>query len=268
MDAVTDYLDREDLGHRIHPHLPAVFFWTASGRPASACLLHWLGAYYIQDPVSLLPVDALEPATGETVLDLCAAPGGKSLYLAERVGPDGSVVANEPVFRRRRSLNTNVQRLGGHNVIVTAYDGRNVPESERFESILVDAPCTGEGTIRGEQPGMARRPAREHERLAAKQFALARKAYRLLAPGGRLVYATCSYAPEENEAVLSRLLDSTDARLEPIDMDRPHDPGTTSWQGEQYGDALRHVWRCYPHHYGGGGMVLGRIRKPGEETVE
>lgn len=262
VERVTDYLDRENLTVREHPCLPTVRFWTASDRPASSCLLHWLGAFYIQDPVSLVPVEALSPRPGELVLDLCAAPGGKSLYLAERVGPGGAVVANEPVGSRRRGLSSNLQRLGGINVRVTSYNGENVPESRSFSAILVDAPCTGEGTVTGEQSGMARRREEERRSLTDTQWRLLRKAYRLLAPGGRLVYATCSYAPEENEAHLARLLDETEARLEVPELDLPHDPGTAAWRDERYGETLRRVWRCYPHHYGGGGMVLGRVRKP------
>lgn len=262
VERVTDYLERENLEVREHPCLPTVRFWRVPDRPASSCLLHWLGGFYIQDPVSLVPVEVLAPRPGELVLDLCAAPGGKTFYLAERVGPEGAVVANEPVGSRRRGLSSNLQRLGGTSVRVTAYDGENVPESRSFSAILVDAPCTGEGTVTGSQSGMARRSARERRSLIDTQWRLLRKAYRLLTPGGRLVYATCSYAPEENEAHLARLLDETEARLEAPDLDLPHDPGTVVWRDDHYGEALRRVWRCYPHHYGGGGMVLGCVRKP------
>lgn len=262
VERTAEYLERQNLPVRKHPHLSTVRFWAASDRPASSCLLHWLGGYYIQDPVSLVPVEALAPEPGELVLDLCAAPGGKSLYLAERVGSRGGVVANEPVGPRRRGLSSNVQRLGATNVRITAYDGQSVPETRAFSAVLVDAPCTGEGSFTDSQPGMARRRPDERNSLVDTQWRLLRKAYRLLAPGGRLVYATCSYAPEENEAQLARLLRETDARLEDPGLQLPHDPGAASWRGEDFGEPLRRVWRCYPHHYGGGGMVFGCVRRP------
>jgi len=93
---------------------------------------------------------------------------------------------------------------------------------------------------------------------------LLEKGYRLLEPGGRLVYATCSFAPEENESIISRLLKKTSAQIESMEMDAPHDPGVTEWKDTVYGDELESIWRIYPHHYDGGGMVFGRIRKPSE----
>lgn len=246
------------------PHLPNLFYARHLNHPVSKTLLHWAGHFYIQDPVTLLPVMALDLTGGETVLDLCAAPGGKTLQLSETVGPRGTVVANEPLGNRRKILNSNIQRLGAPNVNVTGYEGQSIPESRQFDRILADVPCTGEGNYHVTGQTLNRASDGERSDIVERQFQILKKAYTVLEPGGEIVYSTCSYAPEENEAVVDRLLTRSDARLVPVALDGPHDSGVTEWQSETYHAELDRVWRCYPHHYDGGGLVFTKISKPQE----
>ncbi|MFP4687485.1 MAG: RsmB/NOP family class I SAM-dependent RNA methyltransferase [bacterium] len=250
-------------GYRVEqsPYFPDLYFWREKNCPASATVLHWAGYYYIQDPVTLLPVEALGLRPGERVLDLCAAPGGKSFYMAELVGVDGCVVANDPSPPRRQILQSNLQRLGAANLMITSYQGQSVPENEKFAAILVDAPCSGEGSNRwvdGDWPGVKKE---QREQLIRTQYMLLKKAARLLAAGGRIVYSTCTYSPLENEAVVNRVLAESELEIAAIERNIPHDSGVCSWQGEDFAPGLKKMWRCYPHHYDGGGMVFALLKK-------
>ena len=224
--------------------------------------MHWLGYYYIQDPVSVLPVEALQLEKGEQVLDLCAAPGGKGLYMGQLLGNEGTVVANEPDGKRRQVLQSNIQRLGAANLVLTAYDGRVVPEGEKFSAILVDAPCSGEGAQRYPEEPPDVETKSQHQDLAERQYGLLEKAYRILEPGGRVVYSTCTYNPLENEAVVTRLLQNTGARMVDVDFDYPHGHGVREWENHQFHPEVEMIWRCYPHHYNGGGMAFALLEKP------
>ncbi len=230
-------------------------------RPPGAQIEHWLGLYYIQESVQLLPVLALDPRPGETVLDLCAAPGGKTTHLADRMSNRGTLVANEPNGRRQMSLLANLNRLGVLNALVTAYQGENFPMQTAFDRILVDAPCSAEGTLRKESSLRNGAAPRMIERLARVQKRLIVRAFDLLAPGGVLVYSTCTFAPEENEAVVAHLLDSRDARVLPFEPQLPHCRGIVRWQDEAFPRAVEGCARLYPHHLDSGGGFVARISR-------
>ena len=230
-------------------------------RPPGAEIEHWLGLYYIQESVQLLPVLALEPRPGETVLDLCAAPGGKTTHLAARMENRGTLVANEPNGRRQMSLLANLNRLGVLNAQVTAYQGENFPMQTMFDRILVDAPCSAEGTLRKESSLRNGAAPKMIERLARVQKRLIVRAFDLLAPGGVLVYSTCTFAPEENEAVVAHLLDSRDARVLPFEPGVPHCRGIVRWQDEAFPQTVEGCARMYPHHLDSGGGFVAHISR-------
>jgi NOL1/NOP2/sun family putative RNA methylase len=257
----------ETQGYKVEksPYFSDLYYWRQPDRFASSTVLHWAGHYYIQDPVTLLPVRALDLRPGETVLDLCAAPGGKSFHISRLVGLEGCVVANDPSPGRRQILQSNLQRLGVPNLVITPYQGQSVPENKLFDAILVDAPCSGEGSNRWPDGNPPRVSKSDREHLINTQQMLLKKAARLLVPGGRIVYSTCTYSPLENEAVVKRILEETTLVIEEIELELPHEPGVESWDEKQFGSELKKLWRCYPHHYDGGGMVFARLRKPGEK---
>ncbi len=225
-------------------------------------LLHALGYLYVQSASSAVPAVGLAPRPGQRVLDLCAAPGSKTTLLVQQMGDAGCVVANEPNRRRLRSLATNLERMGATSVMVTAYSGQNFPKRVRFDRVLVDVPCSGEGTWRG--PGARPRRIRPdfREYLVRQQSALLRRAYDVLEPGGELVYSTCTYAPEENEGVVGPFLEDTGARVLPLGVDVPAEPGLTAWDGRSFPGDLRLACRLYPHRFDSEGFFVVRVAKP------
>ncbi len=228
---------------------------------AGARLEHWLGLYYIQEAVQLPPVLALDPQPGERVLDLCAAPGGKTTFIAGRMMNRGTLVANEPNGRRQMGLLANVNRLGVLNATITAYQGENFPMATRFDRILVDAPCSAEGTLRKESAMRNGATRSTIERLARLQKRLIVRAFDLLAPNGRLVYSTCTFAPEENEAIVAHLLQAREADMLPMDMPFDASTGLDEWMGECYPEAIRHGVRIYPHQLNSGGGFFACIQR-------
>jgi 16S rRNA (cytosine967-C5)-methyltransferase len=161
------------------------------------------GFFYVQDPSTLLAAVALDPQPGENILDLCAAPGGKTTYLAQRMENRGHILAADPQPPRLRRLRENCARLGAVCVETTAGGAAGAAP---FDRILVDAPCSNSGVLRRRVDLRWRIRAEELGRLREEQLALLRQAGALLKPGGRLAYSTCSLEPEENESVTREFL--------------------------------------------------------------
>lgn len=255
--------DLSNLGVNANPEPWCPFLFRAdTGASLGATLLHSLGHIYVQSASSAVSALALRPESGQRVLDLCAAPGSKTTLLAQLMGDRGSLVANEPSSRRLKSLTNNLERMGITSAVVTAYSGQNLPGRVRFDRVLVDAPCSGEGTWRG--PDARPKPPDPDFRayLVRQQKALLRRGYDVLEPGGTLVYSTCTYAPEENEGVVADLLSSSDATLLPLDVDVPGLPGLPRWNGESYPAALPLARRLYPHRFDSEGFFVARLAKP------
>jgi len=231
--------------------------------PASVAqtLEHWLGLFHVQQAVMALPSLALAPEPGERVLDLCAAPGGKTAHLAELMDDRGPLVAVDPKEKRLRGLMGNVFRLGHTNVLVVAADGRELPGGASFDRVLVDAPCSAEGNFRRQEGRLPPRTPDFEAYVTGLQEALLRRAIRLTRPGGTVVYSTCTFAPEENEAVVNRVLADEPVQIEPIPLELPHAPGLTGWGGERYAPELERAWRVYPQHLDSGGMFMARLRR-------
>jgi 16S rRNA (cytosine967-C5)-methyltransferase len=160
------------------------------------------GLFIVQDEGSQLVAAFASAAPGTRVLDVCASPGGKTTQLAEAVGPEGLVVAGDVRRRRLALLRTTVERAGAANVSIVGHDGRaGLPFGPVFDLVVVDAPCSGLGTLRREPDLKWRRREGDLASLAQAQRQLLDEASRCVGPGGRLVYATCSSEPEENDAV-------------------------------------------------------------------
>lgn len=224
------------------------------------------GLLQIQEEVSMLPVHFLNPQPGERVLDLCAAPGNKSAQVSIALKNTGTVVANDRNFHRMRAFGQIAKRLGLMNVSTTIYDGRHFPRDPNyfFDKVLVDAPCSGEGTFRKGKGRDMPRIEKNSLRLHRIQIDLLRKAVALCRPGGRIVYSTCTFAPEENEAVIDALLkEHPELILEPLVLDNFNlTPGVLEWQGVQFHPSVARSVRVWPHLNNTGGFFIAMIRKP------
>ena len=229
---------------------------------------HWgaiAGVFQIQEAASLLPVSMLDVQPGERVLDLCAAPGNKTVQLAEELGNRGTVVANDASRGRHAALSQALKRHGILNTSQTARDGQGMPwASGRFDKVLVDAPCSCEGTFRKTATAAEPVSADLRERLARKQRRILRRGMALTRPGGLVVYATCTFAPEENEAVVANALERFGGAFEllPARLPGVHlAPGVTEWQGARYGPELERCGRLWPHHNDTGGFFVALLRR-------
>lgn len=162
---------------------------------------HGSGLYYIQEPSAMAPVEYLDIVPGNTVLDLCAAPGGKSTEIASRLEGKGLLVANEPVPSRAAILSENIERMGIANGVVISEEPWDISErfEEMFDRILVDAPCSGEGMFRKNSEAIREWSLNNVTMCAKRQQDILTEAFKMLKPGGRLVYSTCTFSKEENE---------------------------------------------------------------------
>ena len=223
------------------------------------------GQIYIQNPASYFAVSILAPQPDEEILDLAAAPGGKTLAIAARMHNTGRLAAVEPIRGRFFRMQANLQRCGVTNVDFYQRDGRSVGRAvpERFDRVLLDAPCSSESRMNwldaSTYQHWSPRKVKETQR---KQKSLIRSAYAALKPGGTLLYCTCSFAPDENELVVASLLKKTDAQLMPIAEYPPNSmPGLTQWLGKLLNENLALTLRVLPDGPWDG-FYVAKIFKP------
>lgn len=197
----------------------------------------------------------------ELVLDACAAPGSKATQLSAFMQNCGTIIANDIDHQRIKALKFNMEKTGSVNIAITNYDLRDFPDI-RFDVILLDAPCSAEGTVR-KVPGVFKWWHPRHVYSAAGiQRQLLVKAFDLLADGGVLIYSTCTFAPEENEAILHHLLQERDAHLQPIEIDGfQTTPAMTHYRDTEFDLRISAAVRVFPHHNDTGGFFMARIRK-------
>ncbi len=225
---------------------------------------HEAGAYYLQEPSAMAPAGLLDVEPGMRVLDLCAAPGGKATQLAAALRGRGLLVANEIQPKRAKILSRNLERLGVANALCLNAHPRDleVRFAGYFDRILVDAPCSGEGMFRKEEAAITDWSQETVEMCARRQQEVLRSAARMLAPGGRLVYSTCTFSPEENEGVIAAFLAAhPDFSLEPVPRDQApwFSPGRPEWVG---GPAcLTGAVRLWPHKLRGEGHFAAVLRR-------
>lgn len=214
--------------------------------------LHHAGAYYLQDPSAMAPARALAPQSGDVVLDLCAAPGGKSTQLGALLGGSGALIANEPIPKRAKVLSGNLERMGIANAIVlNEYpDALALRFPQFFDRILVDAPCSGEGMFRKNPEARLEWSENAVQSCARRQQDILSAAAGMLKPGGTLVYSTCTFNRTENEDNVALFLRRhPDFSLVPICL-----PGIAPNSG---------TVRLWPHRHVGEGHFVCKMQKQG-----
>ena len=220
------------------PWCPTGFYYDAASRPGLSPY-HAAGLYYLQEPSAMAPAELLDPQPGERVLDLCAAPGGKSTQLAGKLLGKGLLVCNEINAKRAKILSGNMERLGISNALVLNEHPKKLTErfAGYFDKILVDAPCSGEGMFRKDPTAIAEWSPEHVSACAKRQQQILESACRCVAPGGKLIYSTCTFSREENEDVIEEF-----CRMHP-----------------EFTVEMQH--RLYPHTCCGEGHFAARLQR-------
>jgi len=222
---------------------------------------HVLGYIYVQEASSMIPPIVLDVKPGEIVLDMCASPGSKSTQMAAMMQNKGMLVCNDYKGARLAPLGINLQRIGSTNTMISLMEGRFF-KNMTFDKILVDAPCSGTGTIRKSlktlriwNPNMIRR-------LGGTQKQLLNTAFGVVKDGGTVVYSTCSLEPEEDEAVIDDFLSKhNDAQLEKIDVNVKSSQPVMKFEGETYSEEVSKCLRIWPQDNDTEGFFIAKIRK-------
>ena len=239
-----------------------------SGVPLGATPEYLAGHYILQAASSFLPVMALAPQEHERVLDMAAAPGGKTTHMAALMKNTGFIVANDPNKARAKGLIGNIHRLGARNVIVSNYDAREFPKPMGgFDRVLLDAPCSGTGVIAKDASVKTNKTERDFIQLpqTQKQLLLAAidSVNHASRTGGYIVYSTCSVTVEENEQVVQYAL-SRRPNVKLVDTELPFGKeGFTSFMGKTFHPSLALTRRYYPHSYNVDGFFVAKFKKTG-----
>lgn len=232
---------------------------------------YFAGMYYLQEPSAMTPANLLPVASGDRVLDLCAAPGGKATELGAKLNHTGLLVANDISNSRAKALLKNIELFGIPNVLVTSEPPEKLGEKfpAFFDKILIDAPCSGEGMFR-KNPGMMK----DWETYGPKHYSELQRsivphALRMLKPGGMLLYSTCTFSPEENEGTVQFMLD-LDTDLEVVEIPNRYEgfaPGRPELI-ENGAEDLKKCVRIWPHKMNGEGHFIALLHKKSKgETI-
>lgn len=235
------------------PWEPQGYYYDTAARPGLHPY-HEAGVYYLQEASAMAPVTLLDPQPGEWICDLCAAPGGKTTQIAGRMQGRGLLLCNEINPKRARILSRNIERMGVSNALVTNEHPEKLAARFPgcFDRVLIDAPCSGEGMFRKEEAAVTDWSEETVAMCARRQLEILHSACRMVRPGGRLVYSTCTFAPQENEGVIAAFLEGhPDFSAEPVAA-----PWFTPGENGAY--------RMWPHKLLGEGHFAAVLRRNGD----
>ncbi|MBQ1281306.1 MAG: RsmF rRNA methyltransferase first C-terminal domain-containing protein, partial [Oscillospiraceae bacterium] len=239
------------------------FYYDPSSRPGLHPW-HEAGVYYLQEPSAMAPAALLDAQPGETVLDLCAAPGGKSTQIAAAMQGQGLLVCNEIVPSRAKILSQNIERMGIPNALVLSEHPAKLAERfpHTFDRIMVDAPCSGEGMFRKEEAAVRDWSEEQVLVCANRQREILESAAKMVRAGGRIVYSTCTFAPEENEGVIATFLQEH-PDFSVAEVDAPwFAPGRPDWI-DTSAEGIERTFRLFPHLLRGEGHFAAVLQYNG-----
>lgn len=243
--------------HKIVPH---AYIYDKEVYPLGKHLYHELGYYYLQDPSAMVSSSLIDFKENDLVLDLCAAPGGKSVQASLKMNGKGLIVSNDISTSRANLISNNAERLGLRNLLIVNNDFSKVSHQYQntFDKIILDAPCSGSGMFRKNELMESDWSINKVEKFAQIQKELILMSYDMLKEGGLLSYSTCSYSMEEDEEVIEYLLNNRDAKIEQISI-----------EGGYINPKKPLGIRLHPSHFEGEGQYICHIRKPGtlKETI-
>lgn len=233
---------------------------------------HLLGYYYVQELSSMLPIIALNPKPHEKILDLCASPGSKTTQIASDIKNSGLIIANEKSIGRIKILASNLERCGVTNTIITRDDGISLcknfkKQNIEFDKILLDAPCSGEGTLRSSIATYKMWNPNTIKQLSKLQKKLFSASFDILKKGGEILYSTCTHAPEEDEEIVKFALEEFKGKIkiEKISVELPKEikirPGIKKWKEETFPDEVKLSCRLYPQDNNTEGFFLVKFTK-------
>lgn len=252
------YLDKK----HIQPHVVVKngYYFDYQNYPLGKSPFFSCGLYYIQEPSAMLVSHFLDVQNDDYILDMCAAPGGKTCAVASQLSNQGLMIANDIVPLRAKILSENIERFGLANTIVTNCDPLQFTKvlPGFFDKIILDAPCSGEGMFRKSDQAIETWSLDKVNECAYIQRQLIDAAMTLLKPGGQLIYSTCTYNIIENEQQIQYLLEHYDCSLIPLEKSHGMQPGID----------MEEAVRLYPHHYQGEGHFIALIQKHGEEKLQ
>ena len=236
-----------------HPVVKHAFIYDKKEYELGKHLYHELGYYYLQEPSAMVVSSLVDFKETDFVLDMCAAPGGKSIQASFKMNGKGLIISNDLSNQRAGLISNNAERLGLRNILITNNDMSNSYEKlvNLFDKIILHAPCSGSGMFRKGDSMLNDWSINKVYKFAEIQKTLIINAYNMLKPGGVLSYSTCSYSKEEDEDVIDYLLDNSDAQV----VELPDVPGAVKGK---YGI------RLMPSHFEGEGQYICQVRKPGE----
>ena len=239
-----------------HPIVKNAFIYDKDELDLGKSIYHELGCFYLQEPSAMLPAYFLNPEPGDLLLDLCAAPGGKSMQASFLMNNEGLIISNDISKQRAFSIVENAERLGRGNLLITNNDFSSTYNKffNTFDKIILDAPCSGSGMFRKENKMKDDWSYQKVLKFAEIQKELILMSYQMLKPGGVMVYSTCSFSYEEDEEVIDYLLDKSDAIL----LDLPEND--LFYRNKKNGHGIHLLPSIFP----GEGHYIALIKKPGE----
>ena len=256
----TDKMSQETLlsiypNLKRHPIVNNAFIYDKDELDLGRSVYHELGCFYLQEPSAMLPAYLLNPQPGDLVLDLCAAPGGKSMQASFLMKNEGLIISNDISKQRAFAISENAERLGRGNLLITSNDFSLIKDKffNAFDKIILDAPCSGSGMFRKENKMLEDWSYQKVLKNADIQKQLIMMAYDMLKPGGKMVYSTCSFSYEEDEAIVDFLLSNSDAEL----INMPVSP--LYYHSKNNGQGIH----LFPSLFPGEGHYIALISKPG-----
>ncbi len=262
---VSRFLSMAPFPLRPVPWTTDGFYYPGDERPGKDPYYH-AGLYYIQEPSAMLPAVVLQPQPGEKVLDLCAAPGGKTVQIAAALRGEGVLITNDIHAGRTKALVKNIELYGIRNAVVTNESPQKLAQHfpQYFDRILVDAPCSGEGMFRKE-PDMCKSWSEDGvEEFCIRQQEILQYVPRMLKPGGVVVYSTCTFSPQENEQTIDQFLrENPDFELLHIGRDHGISGGRRDWVESPFlaEVGLDKTVRIWPHRTEGEGHYVALLKK-------